>query len=347
MLHVLLLILKITGIVIACILGLVILAVAAVLFVPVRYKVDADYHGKLKAHAKLSWLGIIRGQASYDNGAVLRLKALFITIYSNDKNKKASGYKNARKKKRKRTEENVFSTGNEKAVKPEYEEKPQIKMAEAVGDKKSGAKSSTKSSTEPDNKKDRSGKADDVSKTKENENIRKPAKPSGRRISGKKSIVSGIKRFFTKVKDKCIVVYTKLKELIKLLIDTLKKLPGAADKLKDKVDSAKEFVTDEDNKALFHFLMEQLKALIKLVRPKKYRINVRAGLEEPADMGAVLAFVSVLYGIIGVELSLEPVFDEDVFEGSMLLKGRVRMFPVLLIALKVYRNEQFKKFISR
>ena len=38
MLHVLLLILKITGIVIACILGLVIIVVAAVLFVPVRYK---------------------------------------------------------------------------------------------------------------------------------------------------------------------------------------------------------------------------------------------------------------------------------------------------------------------
>lgn len=342
MLHVLLLILKITGIVIACILGLVILAVAAVLFVPVRYKVDADYHGKLKAHAKLSWLGIIRGQASYDNGAVLRLKAFFITIYSNDKNKKASGHKNARKKK-KGTEENVFSTGNEKAAKPEYEEKPQIKMAEAVGDKKSG----TKISIEPDNKNNRSNKAEDASKTKEDENIRKPAKPSGRKISEKKSFVSGIKRFFIMVKDKCIVVYTKIKELIKLLIDTLKKLPGAAQKLKDKVDCAKEFVTDEDNKALFHFLMEQLKALIKLVRPKKYRINVRAGLEEPADMGAVLAFVSVLYGIIGVELALEPVFDKDVFEGSMFLKGRVRMFPVLLIALKVYRNEQFKKFISR
>ena len=53
MLHVLLLILKITGIVIACILGLVIIVVAAVLFVPVRYKADADYHGKFKAHANI------------------------------------------------------------------------------------------------------------------------------------------------------------------------------------------------------------------------------------------------------------------------------------------------------
>ena len=91
MLHVLLLILKITGIVIACILGLVILIVAAVLFVPVRYRADADYHGKFKAHVKVSWLGILRVLASYDEELELKAKALFFTIYSNDeKTEKAS-----------------------------------------------------------------------------------------------------------------------------------------------------------------------------------------------------------------------------------------------------------------
>ena len=87
MLHVLLLILKITGIVIACILGLVIIVVAAVLFVPVRYKADADYHGKFKAHAKLSWLGILRVLVSYDEELAIKAKALFITIYSNNQKK--------------------------------------------------------------------------------------------------------------------------------------------------------------------------------------------------------------------------------------------------------------------
>ena len=84
MLHVLLLILKITGIVIACILGLVIIVVAAVLFVPVRYKADADYHGKFKAHAKLSWLGILRVLVSYDEefaaGSVVITTLLSIVI---------------------------------------------------------------------------------------------------------------------------------------------------------------------------------------------------------------------------------------------------------------------------
>ena len=102
MLHVLLLILKITGIVIACILGLVIV-VAAVLFVPVRYKTDADYHGKFKAHAKLSWLGILRVIVSYDEELAIKAKALFITIYSNNQKKeKTSKHRTSKKKKTKR-----------------------------------------------------------------------------------------------------------------------------------------------------------------------------------------------------------------------------------------------------
>ena len=92
MLHVLLLILKITGIVIACILGLVIIVVAAVLFVPVRYKADADYHGKFKAHAKLSWLGILRVLVSYDEELAIKAKALFITIYSNNQKKEKTSH---------------------------------------------------------------------------------------------------------------------------------------------------------------------------------------------------------------------------------------------------------------
>ena len=313
MLHVLLLILKITGIVIACILGLVILVVTAVLFVPVRYRVNADYHGRFKAHAKVSWLGILRLLVSYDEELDIKAKALFITVYNNnDENSKASEYKKAKKKKEKKPEENIFSASDKEIEKfAEKEEKPQIKMAEAVNETK-----------------------EDVQDVKET-------------VSEDESGDTQKKSFFDKVKDKCFVIYTKIKEIIKLIKDTVKKVSGAADRLKEKVSKAKEFVTDEDNKALFHFLVEQLKALIKVIRPKKYRINARIGFEDPATMGKVLAYVSILYGMSGVDLSLEPVFGENVKEGSIFLKGNICIFSVLLIALRVYRNEQFKKFISR
>lgn len=313
MLHVLLLILKITGIVIACILGLVILVVTAVLFVPVRYKVNADYHDRFKAQAKVSWLGILRLMISYDEELDIKAKAFFITVYNNnDENSKVSEQKKAKKKKEKKPEENIFSASDKDVEKlTEKEEKPQIKMAEAVNETK-----------------------EDVQNVKE-------------AVSEDESGNIQNRSFFNKVKDKCFVIYTKIKEIIKLIRDTVKKISGAADRLKEKVSKAKKFVTDEDNKALFHFLVEQLKALIKVIKPRKYRINARIGFEDPATMGKVLAYVSILYGMSGVDLSLEPVFGENVKEGSIFLKGNIRIFTVLVIALRVYRNEQFKKFISR
>lgn len=313
MLHVLLLILKITGIVIACILGLVILVVTAVLFVPVRYKVNADYYDRFKAQAKVSWLGILRLMISYDEELDIKAKAFFITVYNNnDENSKVSEQKKAKKKKEKKPEENIFSASDKDVEKlTEKEEKPQIKMAEAVNETK-----------------------EDVQNVKE-------------AVSEDESGNIQNRSFFNKVKDKCFVIYTKIKEIIKLIRDTVKKISGAADRLKEKVSKAKEFVTDEDNRALFHFLVEQLKALIKVIKPKKYRINARIGFEDPATMGKVLAYVSILYGMSGVDLSLEPVFGENVKEGSIFLKGNICIFSVLVIALRVYRNEQFKKFISR
>ena len=286
MLHVLLLILKITGIVIACILGLVILVVTAVLFVPVRYKVNADYHDRFKAQAKVSWLGILRLMISYDEELDIKAKAFFITVYNNnDENSKVSEQKKAKKKKEKKPEENIFSASDKDVEKlTEKEEKPQIKMAEAVNETK-----------------------EDVQNVKE-------------AVSEDESGNIQNRSFFNKVKDKCFVIYTKIKEIIKLIRDTVKKISGAADRLKEKVSKAKEFVTDEDNRALFHFLVEQLKALIKVIKPKKYRINARIGFEDPATMGKVLAYVSILYGMSGVDLSLEPVFGENVKEGSIFLK---------------------------
>ena len=123
--------------------------------------------------------------------------------------------------------------------------------------------------------------AEVVSDTKEDtqavknnvEDIKESAESLKEAVSEDESNTTQNKNFFDKVKDKFFVIYTKIKEIINLVKDTVKKVSGAADRLKEKVEKTKEFVTDEDNKALFHFLLEQLKALVKVIRPNKYRIN--------------------------------------------------------------------------
>ncbi len=310
MLSVFLLILKITGIVIASILGLALLIVAAVLFVPVRYKISADYHEKAKAKVKFSWLGILKFVVLYNEKLAMRAKVLFVTVYSNDKEASSKDKKHKKQKKHKKksetnsTEENVFSISEEDARKLTKEEKPEID--ECAGQTGSETHESDGASGD-----------------------------------------SSERKLFKKIRTFASLVYSKVKDILKLISDTIKKVKGASDRLKEKFEKARIFVTDEDNKKLLHFIIGQIKALIKVIRPKKYKIEAKIGFEDPAVMGKVLAYVSIFYGISGVDLSLEPVFGENVKEGCVSLKGSIRIFSLLVIALRLYRNEQLKKFISR
>ena len=94
-------------------------------------------------------------------------------------------------------------------------------------------------------------------------------------------------------------------------------------------------------------MMRGLDTTVRKIRRRVFEEVARLGFEDPATMGKVLAYISIFYGMSGVDLSLEPVFGENIKEGSIFLKGNIRIFSVLVIVLRVYRNEQFKKFISR
>ena len=112
MLHIILLILKIIGIIIAVILGLAVALLLIVLFVPVRYVIDAGCHDKkLKAHVKVTWImHIFRGVISYDEELFYSIKALWFNIYSSD----------AESKKEKRPKKNTENNTKEKNTKNKH-----------------------------------------------------------------------------------------------------------------------------------------------------------------------------------------------------------------------------------
>ena len=85
MVHIILLILKIAGIVLLSLLGILILLVLMVLFVPVRYNISADYHSRLTANIKISWLlNVLRLKASYANDLSVKADAMFFKIFDNN-----------------------------------------------------------------------------------------------------------------------------------------------------------------------------------------------------------------------------------------------------------------------
>ena len=122
MIHILLLVLKIIGIILLVILLAAIAVIMAVLFVPVRYNLTAEYYdNKPDVKFNVSWLlhfFRINGLYNKNDGFLMKVKILFFTLYP--KNKKTDADDNAVKKshekktekkeqkEHKRHEKNVF-----------------------------------------------------------------------------------------------------------------------------------------------------------------------------------------------------------------------------------------------
>lgn len=135
MLHILLLILKIIGIIILVLLGLFLLAVGCVVFVPVRYRAHALYDEKACAQAKLSWLFhlvYLKADLSTESRFHLVVRIAGITFFDNQKPKKPKVKK-------------------EKKIKKKSEKKSDTKPEENP-DKKSDAKTEEKPGTKPEEK---------------------------------------------------------------------------------------------------------------------------------------------------------------------------------------------------
>ena len=154
----------------------------------------------------------------------------------------------------------------------------------------------------------------------------------------KKDLIGRLKAALNSVKDKLISIKSKFKKLLKAIVD---KKRSAWQKIND----LKVIINDEENKELVRLIKKELKELIREITPVKYDVNVRYGCEEPYMTGRILGVIAVIYGITGVQFNITPEFEQKVLEGDIYMKGRVRIYRLLLIALRIYKNNRFRKLV--
>lgn len=358
MLHIILLILKIIGIIIAVILGLAVALLLIVLFVPVRYVIDAGCHDKkLKAYVKVTWImHIFRGVISYDEELFYSIKALGFNIYSSD----AESKKEKRPKKNTKNKhidaiedkaDNVVSKDKKISSNIEISKDKKMSYGSSIKDKCTTVSDSDITGRELSSEKqdgvDKAGleEADCIQKKLSLEKSHDEVKESD-----EKSTIEENGKLHTLV-NKIKNVYYKIKAFIRRAIDTVKaalnKSQAAADTIKHKYTEIRNKVTDPENIELVRFLWTQIKAVMNIIKPAKYNINIRYGFEDSATTGWVAVRLAVLYGLMGMDVSIIPDFDNSIFEGDIYMKGRFNLYSFLIIAVRLYRNKSFRKLINR
>ena len=325
MLHIILLILKIIGIVIACIIGLILLLICSVLFVAFRYsgkvKFDKQVEYSLCGHWLL-WAVSFKVEGRQTNPRTfVRLFGYPLIDTARPKKEKAA----AENEKAKKAEK------PEKAVAGAIDKKPE--KTEAAKKTGNPEKTETAEKTGNPEKTKTAVKTEKAEKTQRKEIVKSTApapKPSLRaRISG--------------IKDKII---GKIKEKIAAIKAKLRKIGNIFKKLKNKKEKLEAIFLSKEGRATIRRLKVQAFKILKHLKFKKLRGRLHFGFDDPATTGKVLGMASILYPIYRGSLKLEPDFNGAVIDGELYIRGRIRLFNLLLPAAKVKFDKGFNKMLK-
>lgn len=320
MLHGLLLVLKIAGIILAVLLGIVLAAAAAVLFVPVRYAADAQYDknsGKKPVlHVRVTWLlHLFRFFMEYNEGFKMRAQVLFFLLYDSERPIEPEikeQKEKASKKKQKAGERTVFDEQPQKSGIQAQEVRERIEQEPPQ---------ETGSETEAE----------------------QTAEENPRAFRKKPSLAEKFKCFVERIKQVCRRIKAFFIRIAQTICGIFDKSVSLKDAVQEKITHFSEILHDEENRELVHFLWEQLKRLLQKICPKKYRLRIRYGFEDSETTGWLAVRLAVLYGLLGLDIELIPDFEESVFEGEGMIKGKIRLAGILMIAGKVYFNRLVQK----
>lgn len=315
MLHILLTILKVIGIIILVLINLVILIIAAILFVPIRYSIDAIYDRKVKnLDFKINityLLHLISVKYIYkDDG--LSIKIFGIKTHFFDKETKAM-------------EEKINK-----------ETKMFEKMSSEIKDNMTEMPEAYKQLKKIDEERDRL--AENVNKTEEN--IENNNKDNDTEENTEEFIKVEKQNIFSRIYSKIKAIIIKIKYRFIKFCDTIKKICK-------NVNDLKEFISDDNTKEAFGFLKEEALLLLKHIRPRSIKGYVHFGFDNPSYTGNLLGLIYMILRGSPKEFRINPDFENKVFDGEIHAKGRVQCYLLLIIGIRLYKNDNLKLLLER
>lgn len=328
MIHFILMFLKVIGIILLITIAAAAIIILSVLFIPLRYKVSYSINEgleiekliadnppkKMAGKAAIKWLaGFLRFVAVYDNDRLIySLKLLWWDIFSNDrkeKSKAAKRKKHRRKKKNEKTDAGKSGMKESEALQEETQKTSQVQTGNRQTETSQAA----------------TGQAE-VSSNADNDTITGHERSAGGSQYTEQNSInkdkSGKKRFdFNGIK---------------------KKLTGAGNNISNICST----INDPDNRELAVCILSGIKELLLHVKPKHHRIILYYGSSDPSVTGQVYGAYCVANSILGLRFSFYPDFEHELLKLTVSADGKIRVFRLIQIGIKVYRNKKLRELIG-
>lgn len=376
MLQLVLFLLKIIGILLGVILGLLLILILVVLLVPIKYRIWADNREDLQGRIKVTWLlRIISLQVAYVNEKLsIKLKIFGRIFFDNN---------NSRKVKKARSTKVKSNSKNKKRKSRKAKNNTTIDVPQSMMEEDSkGNHLSKELNVEGQNAKDRNyvnqsiqqNKPDSIvshtdareQKTRidalssdsnqikpqslnvdlieirdeSSEYDEKKSEKDTKFINKIKGFFKKIKRFFGKISEffqKVKLGFEKFKNLFHTLGESISNILNKWDKIKSFYRL---------NKLGIKQSFYAIKKVIKHIMPRKIKGQLEFGTGDPCSTGQALGVAACFYGLYGKSVQIIPNFNEQIIEGNLYIYGRIRLVTLLIIAIKLILNKNFKELIK-
>ena len=88
--------------------------------------------------------------------------------------------------------------------------------------------------------------------------------------------------------------------------------------------------------------MKEFLYLRDKIRPRKILGYIHFGFDDPAVTGICMGAASVLYSWYPEKFELRPDFDRQVLEGEIFFRGKLRLYVLVMIGLRIWFNRDIR-----
>lgn len=327
MLHIIIFILKIIGILLLVILGLILLLVSSVLFVPITYKIRAERKdGVIQVRAVAGWMFRLlsvhyRLHTSQEPMQLLQGRILGIPVWKPLEPKKEKPKKAEKKSKEKQSKPKQMEA-------KQLEQKAEVKSSDKAKERlKKDLTPGTAVATIPQPE-------PEVSRQEQPQDKQAQTKPPRQSIL--KKLLYAIRR-----------IYGKITAIGRGLFSLVVKLLHMPEKASETIGTLTDFWNLEENVKARESIWRELKFLWKHSRPRKADLTLHFGFEDPSWTGQCMGVLSILNVWYPGRIFLKPEFEQEIFEGTLYIKGHMMLAVPLLSIFRLWRDENVMKMYRR
>lgn len=367
---ILLTILKVLGIILLSILGLLLIIILLFLFVPFVYKIRVKYVGKqLEADGEVSFLfRLLRARATYKEELNYEAKAAFFTLISSEKaGRDEEDGKEAHKESKAadvKTEDTSLKTAEAKEgegvtstgiTEPEEAEEAKVETG-----RRQEAETQTPKSTIVERELEAEADSKQVNNQpesikQEDSNIEDGTQEDCKQAvcgqvneenkAGKKAKSKKAKKQKSKKTKKKLNIFAKIEEIKEKIEAKWTAFKETFLSLNNKKEAVLKFINAEGTAAGIFYLLTQSKILIKMILPKEIKGWLRFGTGDVYTEGQYLTYLCFVYPLYAGKFDIIPDWEEEVIEVDASFSGKIRMFAMLLIGLKLLFSKKVKALL--